>query len=450
MEKNWAALLKAPFAARIAVYAVVAAVAVAVAYEDSYDRSLFVTMGVAFVLPYLLHWIPRRFLDINTDVVMMYSDGFIAGFITSWWSFSPFPTLVLWTPILWGSMLIGGVSLLVKASVWGLIGIVLPMLTGGVRFAPGSGPITSLLCGAILLAWGGIASFLLYRTRVRLKDAMQDTAEKAEQLQGLASRLSKYLSPHVYNTIFTGSRDVKIGTSRKKLTVFFSDVQGFTQLTDSMESETLTSLLNKYQNEMTEIALRHGGTIDKFIGDAIVIFFGDPESRGQVEDALACVMMALEMRERMKSLRKEWEAEGGSRPLHIRMGINTGYCTVGNFGSENRLTYTIVGGQVNLASRLEHAAALDQILISSETHALVKDRVYCETKEEVMVKGIAYPVQTYEVIGLPEEVIGAKGEMRKETDGFTLSVEFHKVPRSEREVVLAVLEEAVSRLRRLP
>ena len=133
----------------------------------------------------------------------------------------------------------------------------------------------------------------------------------------------------------------------------------------------LSILLNSYLNEMSKIALKYGGTIDKFVGDAILIFFGDPETKGDKEDACSCVLMALEMQERMHHLKNLWENQGITNPLEIRIGINTGYCNVGNFGSENRLDYTIIGGEVNLASRLESNAMTGQILISQETLSLI-------------------------------------------------------------------------------
>lgn len=123
-----------------------------------------------------------------------------------------------------------------------------------------------------------------------------------------------------------------------------------------MESEGLTHLLNHYLTEMSQIALAHGATIDKFIGDAILIFFGDPETKGAKEDALACVRMAIEMRDRMQELHLLWRDSRIERPLRCRMGIHTDYCTVGNFGSEDRMDYTIIGGGVNTASRLEASA----------------------------------------------------------------------------------------------
>ena len=258
-----------------------------------------------------------------------------------------------------------------------------------------------------------------------------------EKIEKLAVKLSKYLSPQVYESIFSGRQNVKIEAYRKKLTVFFSDIKGFTELTDRLEPEVLSSLLNSYLNEMSKIALKHGGTIDKFVGDAILIFFGDPESKGDREDANACVLMALEMQERMKYLRKLWEDQGISKPLNIRIGINTGYCNVGNFGSEDRLDYTIIGGEVNLASRLESKADSGQILISHETYALIKKQIVCEKKEEINVKGIAHKIQTYQVIETEKDKKNKNNSFREEYDGFSLAVD---LSRSEKKKVVSSLK----------
>ena len=137
--------------------------------------------------------------------------------------------------------------------------------------------------------------------------------------------------------------------------MFFSDIASFTETTERLQPEDLSQLLNHYLTEMSEIALAHGATIDKYVGDAILIFFGDPETRGVKEDAVACVKMALAMRKRIAELQSTWQASGIDDPLRCRMGINTGVCTVGNFGSEDRMDYTIVGADVNLAARLETA-----------------------------------------------------------------------------------------------
>ncbi len=113
-----------------------------------------------------------------------------------------------------------------------------------------------------------------------------------------------------------------------------------------MEPERLSFLINTYLSEMSVIAIEHGGTIDKFIGDAILVFFGDPETEGDRNDALRCARMALRMRDRLLELAGLWHENGISRPLHARMGIVTGFCTVGNFGSDQRLDYTVIGSPV--------------------------------------------------------------------------------------------------------
>ena len=245
---------------------------------------------------------------------------------------------------------------------------------------------------------GGIVA--VYSDITELKQREQDLTEKSNALAALSSKLAKYLAPQVYDSIFTGQQDVKIVSKRKKLTVCFSDLVGFTEITDKMESEDLTQLLNHYLTEMSKIALQYGATIDKYVGDAIVMFFGDPATLGVKEDALACVQMAIAMQQRVGELAEEWRDSGIETPLRCRIGVHTGYCTVGNFGSEDRMDYTMVGGTVNLASRLEHEAPPGGVLISFETYALVKDSVRCEERGHIQVKGIAQPVATYAVIGL--------------------------------------------------
>lgn len=233
-----------------------------------------------------------------------------------------------------------------------------------------------------------------------VREASEELAQKNEMLEGLSAKLAKYLSRQVYDSIFSGRTDVKVESYRKKLTVFFSDIQGFTELTDRMEAESLSHLLNGYLSDMADIAEEHGGTVDKFIGDGIMIFFGDPESVGERGDAVACGRMALAMRERITELKDEWQREAGSVELFVRMGINTGWCTVGNFGSGHRLDYTIVGKEVNAASRLENAAQPDQIHISHDTYEMVKEVLHCEPVGEVKVKGLAYPLKSYEIVGV--------------------------------------------------
>jgi class 3 adenylate cyclase len=256
--------------------------------------------------------------------------------------------------------------------------------------------------------------------------------------------LSKYLSPQVYSSIFTGEQSVEIASKRKKLTVFFSDIASFTETTDNMESEELTNLLNRYLTEMSTIALEYGATIDKYVGDAILAFFGDPETKGVKEDAQACVLMAIAMQRRMRTLEQEWRDVGLERPFRIRVGINTGFCTVGNFGSKDRMDYTIIGNEVNLASRLESSSELGGMLMSYETYSLVKDIVAAEEQEPITVKGFAKPVRNYKVVGAYEELVEEGRLLHKEKDGVKLEVNWG---RQDKASAIETIEGFLSELR---
>lgn len=167
---------------------------------------------------------------------------------------------------------------------------------------------------------------------------------------------------------------------------------------DSHEEETVTKILNEYLDAMAKIALNFGGTIDKFMGDGMMIFFGDPHSKGVKIDALQCLYMAIEMRRELDRLRKVWAESGVYSDLHIRIGIHTGYCAVGNFGCSEKMDYTAIGGAVNLASRLESKASRDDILISNSTHLLVGNQIRCESQPPVRLKGIREYVESYRVV----------------------------------------------------
>lgn len=228
-----------------------------------------------------------------------------------------------------------------------------------------------------------------------LKNKQAEIYSKNKQLSDLSDQLGKYLSPQIVKRIMEGEEASVVGVNRKKLTIFFSDIVGFTNLSDHIASEELTTILNNYLDEMTSIALKYGGTVDKYIGDAIMVFFGDPETKGIKADAINCAKMAIKMKQKINDLKDDWENIGIAKDLHVRMGINSGYCAVGNFGSEYRMDYTVIGSTVNLASRLQSAAQPDEILVSHETYILIKDEIECVEGETVSVKGITQPVKTY-------------------------------------------------------
>lgn len=230
-------------------------------------------------------------------------------------------------------------------------------------------------------------------------EAKEEAQSKSEQLEDLSRQLSKYLSPQIYDQIFSGKQSVEVKSNRKKLTMFFSDIVGFTDISEHLESEELTNLLNFYLNEMSNIAIEFGGTIDKYVGDAIMIFFGDPETKGVRNDARQCINMAIRMQNRMRELEGYWGSNFSLKnDLQIRIGINSGFCTVGNFGSDDRLDYTIIGAPVNLASRLESAALSGSILVSEDTYLLVKDEIAFNPVKELTLKGISKPVRCYDVL----------------------------------------------------
>ena len=278
----------------------------------------------------------------------------------------------------------------------------------------------------------------------QLNAAAATIAQKNKELEALSIKLSKYLSPQIYNSIFTGAQGVEIASNRKKLTIFFSDVVNFTETTDNLESEDLTNLLNRYLTEMSNIALEYGATIDKYIGDAIMVFFGDPETKGLKEDALACVRMAIAMLRRMRALRSEWQELGAEKPFRVRMGINTGYVTVGNFGSSERIDYTIIGNAVNLTARLQTNSEIDGILLGHETYSLVKDEVAAEEQTPIKAKGFAEPVRCYKVLGLYDDLAEEGAVIREERDGFKLLLNLAKQDRAE---AIRTLEAILARLK---
>jgi class 3 adenylate cyclase/PAS domain-containing protein len=286
----------------------------------------------------------------------------------------------------------------------------------------------------------------LRKAKDKTDEANKLVTEKNQMLESLSRKLSKYLSPQLYRSIFTGEKSVDVSSQRKKLTIFFSDIAGFTETTDVLESEELTALLNHYLTEMSAIALEYGATIDKFVGDAIMVFFGDPESQGVREDAIACVRMAIAMQRRMRELQAEWRDRGQEHVFQLRIGINTGYCTVGNFGSDHRVDYTIIGNEVNLTARLQSHADLGGILLAHETYSLVKDRVHTEETGTITVKGFSRPIRTHRVVGLYDDNEVQGRIIRQEQDGLLLIIDRERLTTKGKTEAIKSLKRAVGQL----
>jgi class 3 adenylate cyclase len=297
----------------------------------------------------------------------------------------------------------------------------------------------------------GISFLTLQRRQGRLIRRMnQELEANNDFLASLSMKISRYISPQVYKSIFSGQKDVAIQTERKKLTIFFSDIQNFTATTERLQPEQVTLLLNEYFTEMSAIALKHGGTIDKFIGDAMLIFFGDPESKGEVGDAQACLRMAWEMQQRLRELNVNWHNSGLEQPFLARIGINSGYCNVGNFGSADRMDYTIIGAEANLAARLQSVAEPGRIVLSYETYALVRKLITARPLAPITMKGISREVIPYAVERLLDSEEAHSRVLSEETAGVSLYLDPAAINANEVDRIKDLLGRAIAALERMP
>lgn len=215
----------------------------------------------------------------------------------------------------------------------------------------------------------------------------------------LQSAFSKYVSPDVVDQIIHHPEIMHLGGEKQFLSVIFTDLQGFTAMSDSMDPVKLVRVLNMYLNEMSEVIIALGGTIDKFEGDAIMAFFGAPIPIP--DHAVRCCKAALRMKKMEKIINNQLMIEKLiDKPLHTRIGINSGDMVVGNVGSLKRIDYTIIGGNVNIAARIENINKEynTSILISDQTYELVKDFFETRQVDTVMLRGISRPVTVYELL----------------------------------------------------
>ena len=219
------------------------------------------------------------------------------------------------------------------------------------------------------------------------------TEEKNKE--ALRRSFEAYFPPPVVKRIMDNPDLITSGGQKKELTILFSDIKSFTTHSSVLSPDEIQKLLNEYFGAMVEIVFKYQGTVDKFIGDGLMVFFGDPEP--QPDHAVRCVRAAIEMQKKTRELKAKWEAEGRF-PLKIRIGINTGPVVVGNMGSARRLSYTVLGSNVNLAQRLESNAPVEGIMISERTYELVRNEVSTRKLEPVKVKGLEQPIAVWEVL----------------------------------------------------
>jgi len=384
LRKRPFTILNLTHPARIIAYTLMAPMVVSEKYGTDSNIIIFIAVLYLILSPHIYYLIGKKFFSsgkvenlFDIGYILLYVDCISLGGLVTYLQFSVLPFICYSVMLTMNALVMGGFRLLF------ICGGVYALSVAGSGYLIGFAfsnefKLSSTVIGtATLLIYCGIIALNSHNLVMRL-------GKLNARLELLTNKLKKYLSPQVYNSIFKGDNTVRLGTEKKYLTVFFSDIVGFTNTSESMDQEELATWLNDYLNEMAEIALRYGGTLDKFIGDAVMIFFGDPESYGEDLDAIKCVLMAMEMRERAKLMN-----------VHIRIGINSGPCVVGNFGSEDRMEYTVVGKTVNMAARLESNSESEKILICDTTYELVKEVIRCEERGEIRVKGIDRDIMTY-------------------------------------------------------
>jgi adenylate cyclase len=266
----------------------------------------------------------------------------------------------------------------------------------------------SLLC---VLAWAALSAgeFALFATRGVMPSLAAPTLGVVFVLIGINAyrfllserekltmrlRMERYFAPWLMSKILADQGRF-MSADQKVITVLFSDISGFTSWCTTQTPEMIHRTLNEYFEVMTDIVFQHEGTVDKFIGDGLMAFFGDPLA--QADHPLRAVLTGIGMQQALRGLRERWQAEGRAA-LHIRIGINTGEVVVGDMGSRRIMAYTAIGANVNLGSRLESKAPLDGVLISAPVYAAVKDAVTTRFAGKITAKGITEDFDTWEVI----------------------------------------------------
>ncbi|MDE3048279.1 MAG: adenylate/guanylate cyclase domain-containing protein [Nitrospirota bacterium] len=298
----------------------------------------------------------------------------------SWWMFAA-STLILTLATAWAFMLIQ--SQWVKAAVIGGLAIAYYGLAVHAFTSHGLWLDLAVPEGALAVSFAA-ASTVEYLTEGRHR-------------RQLRTVFDKYMAAEVVDEIMRNPEAIRLGGERKELSVFFSDVAGFTSLSEQLDPETLVELLNKYLSAMTDIILRHRGNVNKYLGDGIMAIFGAP--RGDPNHASLACFAALDSQSELARLREQWKAEGQPE-ISARIGINSGWLVVGNMGSQARMEYTVMGDTVNLASRLEGANKFYDtlILLGPRTYELAAQDIEAREVDLMRVKGKKEPVVVFELL----------------------------------------------------
>lgn len=421
------------------------------AYSSNYPLYIVPLLVLYYLFSLKLDkWLLQKYEASTVKSILFVNEVIIASIVLAALHLNLVPTIAIVFGLLYVGMnnkislpivsLVGLISLLVFYACTYFI-------FGAEEYFEPSNPELTVLSLLGLMMFIVIGNYYQNRRLTVLSRQRQHYHNQMTRYIAFANQLSRYAPLQLWQSIMRGEAEAKIEYKRKKLTIFFSDIQGFTELSETLIPDDLAFLLNDYLSHMTDIAKQYEATVDKFMGDAVLIFFGDPNSQGVEQDAKSCVEMAIAMRQQMKLLRERWK-KMGYPALHIRMGISTGYCHVGNYGASHRMAYTIVGRDANLAARLQSAAEVDEILISEDTHQYVKNEFMCVPKVPIYLKGIQGPVKTWQVM---EKYTGKKSETQKwfdfEYKGFHLVLNLEEVQNYEYPELVEILEKMTQRIK---
>lgn len=348
-----------------------------------------VLMVVCLMYPHIAYVVQRRFfIGSNQVCASMLMDSVLVGLLIVYHDFYWFTALAFTAFLLLSTAIIGELVWVFRVAM-----VLLLVLLCGFWLDPASPVAGNLLIDAAtsiaILIFVSFVSWRVFHITRAVELARRSAVSEQRLLQNRSENLSRFLGQELIESLASQAT----APQRRWLTICFTDLCGFTALMDELPEHVMTERLNRYLDEMAIIVHKHRGTLDKFMGDGLLVFFGDPETKGHRQDALACIKMALEMRDKLQDLACAWDL-----PLHMRVGVHSGYCTVGGFGSRSRMDYTVIGSTVNIASRLESNARVGSILISSSTARLVSDVVELKPSAQYQLKGVAKPLQCQEVI----------------------------------------------------
>jgi len=359
---------------------------------DSAGSYILGWMLVLLLYPQILNRFLLRFGRRDVTRLVMSVDAIVTGLLISLADFNVEAGAVLISLLSVSTIIIGRMQLWLLSVPVCVVGMLLGAMFHPAGFVGNSS--FYFICFFSLVAYLCFLGVLVYQETHRLNI-------EQKQLQTIQNRLEKFRSlvtPFVSPESISSEGNLADYT-RKRLTVLFVDLEGFTCLMDNADEFRVAGMLNRYFEMITQVASEYGGTINKFMGDGMMVFFGDAGSRGAATDARAGVEATVEMRARFELLSRQWQGAGGA-PLYLRMGIHTGYCLLGNFGCAARRDYTALGSTVNLASRLEGLARKGEILISADTRRLVAPFIDCTHRGRMTVKGFSAPISTFSVDGL--------------------------------------------------